>query len=236
VWERRRRGRYINLFILQGNPNSKKQKSSRVRQTHRNHKCDHEIIAHEITNLLLEPVAPSPITTPTTPNNPRNIVHAFTRSHRLTQLISQDLPGALCTLHHSIPCPKSSIPPSVSFSIHRLHHSPIILVCYPHLSYCSLAQSLSRHTMSWSRLAQSACSSPRNALASACGEGPIRCVGKDGTREERDALGAFRFGGVVDWRWGWDGGAGGADGSGCVVFVLYIWSFRSELEIGLEMC
>jgi hypothetical protein len=59
---------------------------------------------------------------------------------------------------------------------------------------------------------------------------------KDGTREERDALGAFRFGGVVDWRWGWDGRSGGADGSGCVVFVLYIWSFRSELEIGLEMC
>jgi hypothetical protein len=101
------------------------------------------------------------------------------------------------------PCPESSIPPPVSFSIHRLHHSPIILVCYSHHASYSLAQSPSRHTMSWSRLAQSACSSPRNALASACGEEPIRCVGKDGTREERDALGAF---GWATIRCGlWDG-------------------------------
>jgi hypothetical protein len=128
VWERRRRGRYINLFILPVNPNSKKQKSSRVRQTHRNYKCDHEIIAHEITNLLLEPVAPSPITTPTTPNNPRNIVHAFTRSHRLSQLISQDLPGALCTLHHSIPVPNRR-------SRHPFPFQYIAYITHPSSSY-----------------------------------------------------------------------------------------------------
>jgi hypothetical protein len=80
--------------------------------------------------------------------------------------------------------------------------------------------------MSWSRLAQSACSSPRNALASACGEEPIRCVGKDGTREERDALGALD---LVVWWIGDGDGMGELEGQmGAGVSCLFYISGRSD--------